>query len=43
MEFFQVTEKVIYFRNEGELLKIEGWGKEQPESPVFSDGSDPIR
>jgi len=27
MEFFQVTEKVIYFRNEGELLKIEGWGK----------------
>lgn len=27
MEFFQVTEKAIYFRNEGELLKIEGWGK----------------
>ena len=27
MEFFQVTDKAIYFRNEGELLKIEGWGK----------------
>lgn len=31
MEFFQVTEKVIYFRNEGELLKIEGWGKNTTE------------
>lgn len=27
MDFFEVTKKAIYFRNEGELLKIEGWGK----------------
>ena len=27
MDFFEVRESEIYFRNEGELLKIEGWGE----------------